>query len=338
MTSDADPARADLLHGGALDRVARRFPQACAPWIDLSTGVSPIVYPLSPAPVDALRALPSRTLEDAARGAAAHAFGAPGAHVRLTPGSSAAIAALARLPELRSAAIVSPTYGEHARAFAAAGKRVRASPGPETAAPEDALILVNPNNPDGRAWPRGTVLEMAERRSAAGLWTIVDEAFADFFPALSVAGAVRDSLNLVVIRSFGKAYGLAGLRLGAVIAPAHVLASLEDALGPWPVSAPALLAAREAYPDQAWRDRTRTELETRRDRLAGVIETAGLAIEGEALLFVTARIAGAHRVWTSLCEAGVYVRRFDEDRERLRFGLPADESGLERLAAALEGS
>lgn len=327
---------ADLIHGGALDLVARRFPEAPRPWVDLSTGVSPLAYPPPPFGAEELRGLPARSLEEEARQAAAAAFGACADHVRLTPGSSAAIAALARLPQLHGAAVLTPTYSEHARAFRATGKPVRAIRDPDPAAREEALVLVNPNNPDGRAWSRRSVLELAERRSLAGRWTIVDEAFADFFPEISVASCVGERLNLIVLRSFGKAYGLAGLRLGAVAAPASVLDHVEAGLGPWPVSTPALMAARLAYRDEAWRRRAKQALVQRRDDLCAILVRAGLEIEGDALLFVTARIDDAHRVWTRLCEAGVYVRRFEDDARRLRFGLPPDEAALARLTAALK--
>jgi cobalamin biosynthetic protein CobC len=286
--------------------------------------------------VKSLHKLPDRTLEKDAKRAAASAFGASLANVLLTPGSSAAIAAIARLPELRSAAIVTPTYSEHARAFGEAGKVVRRFAEPDAEAREDALVLVNPNNPDGRTWSRASVLELAERRSRTGRWTIIDEAFADFFPEISVASAVGEAFNLIVLRSFGKSYGLAGLRLGAVAAPRAVLTHVEACLGPWPISTPALLAAGRAYGDEAWRKQAKPALSQRRDRLGMLLQKAGFEIEGDALLFVSGRISGAHQVWTRLCEAGVYVRRFKDDAERLRFGLPADEGAFDRLAAALK--
>jgi len=326
---------ADLVHGGALDSVRTRFPDAPRPWIDLSTGVSPIRYPLEPVPAAALDDLPSEDLAHRARAAAARAFGAAPALTYLTPGSSAAIAALARLEEMAGAAIVSPTYSEHARAFALQGKPVRAIPEPDPAAQDAALVLVNPNNPDGRSWTRDEILAIVRCRSAAGRWTLVDEAFADFFPDHSVAGDVGPAHKLIVLRSFGKTYGLAGLRLGAVLAPPDILTRVKADLGPWPVSTPALLAACAAYPDTDWLVRTRAALATRRDQMCKLLRRSGFEIEGDGLLFVTGRRPHAHTVWTRLCKAGVYTRRFSDDVDRLRFGLPADAPAFDRLAAAL---
>ena len=328
----------DLKHGGALDQVARHFPQAPTPWIDLSTGVSPLSYPVEPLTAEGLRDLPTRALEDEARLAAATAFGASVNNVRLLSGSSVAIATMARFTAFRSAAIVAPTYSEHARAFVAVGKPVRTVSRHDADAPEDVLILVNPNNPDGQTLPRDAVLEIARRRTHQGRWTIVDEAFADFFPEVSVVAEAGAEYTLIVLRSFGKTYGLAGIRLGAIAAPQLVLDHVEASLGPWPVSTQALQAARQAYPDVSWRTRAKVDLMARRDRLATLLDAAGVEIEGDALLFVTGRIDCAHQVWTRLCEAGIYVRRFSDDDRRLRFGLPADEASFGRLAAALKGS
>ena len=197
----------------------------------------------------------------------------------------------------------------------------------------DIAVLVTPNNPDGRAVPPGPLLAEAARRAAAGRLVIVDEAFADFdgpsvIPALPAAG-------LAVLRSFGKAYGLAGLRLGFAIAPAPIAASIRAALGPWAVSGPALHAGLAALPDAVWRTAAAARLAADAARLDALLTSAGCAIVGGTRLFRLVRHPQAAAVADRLADAGILVRRFDYAPEWLRFGLPADEAAWGRLAAAL---
>jgi len=325
----------DLIHGGALDSMRQRFPDAPEPWLDLSTGISPISYPVSIPAAEYWRALPDAALYEQTRRAMAVSIKADAGQILLTPGSSAAIAALAGYAGFGSAAIVSPTYSEHEIAFDALGKPVRCVGGICEAVPEAVLSVVNPNNPDARLWPASDLLSLAHDRTRSGQWLIVDEAFADFYPEASVASQVAEGLNLIVLRSFGKAYGLAGLRMGAVVAPTLIRQHVTAHMGPWPVSTPALIAARQAYADEVWLARTRADLMARRDRLKALLQDAGLVLEGEALLFVSVRTDAAHRIWSSLAAAGIYVRRFSQDPQRLRFGLPENPQAFQRLERVL---
>ncbi|MCC5861571.1 MAG: threonine-phosphate decarboxylase [Gammaproteobacteria bacterium] len=334
----------DLLHGGSLDHLQRRFPAAPRPWLDLSTGISPYPYPLPQLPPALWQRLPDAALEEAAREAAAGFMGADPMQLVFTAGSQAGISLLPGLlagsSGALSVAIIRPTYSEHARAWRHAGARVLQVADLEAAldARAEIICLVNPNNPDARRWPQAQVLAAAHAQAARGGWLIVDEAFADFHPECSVAGCVASHPALIVLRSFGKTFGLAGLRLGALLGAPAILAAARHRQGPWPVAGPALEIARQAYTDTAWFTTARQRVLTQARGLRHLLEQAGLEIEGDVGLFVTARGAQAARTWDGLAHRGVYVRRFAEDRARLRFGLPPDQAAAQRLATALTHS
>lgn len=335
----------DLLHGGRLDHLQRRFTAAPRPWLDLSTGISPFPYPLPALPPPLWQRLPDAPLEQAAREAAATFMGADQAGLLFTAGSQAAISLLpgllpgqpGRPARIERVAIVTPTYSEHAAAWTQAGARVLPVNGLQAAlsAQPEVVCLVNPNNPDARRWSPDQVLAAATHQAGRGGWLIVDEAFADFHADVSVAAHAAAHPALIVLRSFGKTFGLAGLRLGALLASAEFLEGARRRQGPWPVSGPALEIARHAYADRAWFDATRQRVTASAQALRATLELAGLEIEGDASLFVTARCAHAARLWQGLARRGIYVRRFTEDRARLRFGLPPDEDALTRLRSAL---
>jgi cobalamin biosynthetic protein CobC len=311
-------------HGGRLAAAQARFPEAPQPWLDLSTGINPRPYPAPRASALARARLPDPEQLAALETAAAAAFGAQPAQVVAVPGSETAIRLLPALLGARRVAIGEPTYGAHAEAWAAAGAELGCAP--EAA---EAWVVVNPNNPDGRITPAAALLASAERR-----WTVVDEAFADCDPALSVAA--RAGGRLVVLRSFGKFYGLAGLRLGFVVADEALAARLRRLLGDWPVSAEAIAAGLAAYPDRDWAERTRARLARDAARLRDLLAGAGLQPLGGCPLFQLAGSREAGTVFERLARHGVLTRPFP-DGERLRFGLPGRARDWSRLAAGLAG-
>lgn len=311
-------------HGGRLAAAAAAFPAAPLPWIDLSTGINPRPYP-APAASRAARArLPDpealRTLE----AAAAASFGAPASRVTAVPGSETAIRLLPDLLGVRRVAIASDTYGGHAEAWGAAGAEVV-----EERGDAQAWVVVNPNNPDGRRTSADDLLT-----SAASRWTIVDEAFVETTPELSMAAQVGG--RLIVLRSFGKFFGLAGLRLGFVVADASITAKLRARLGDWPLSADAIVAGQAAYADTAWADRTRQRLARDAARLDRLLTGAGLEPLGGTSLFRLARARNARSLFLRLARAGVLCRPFDAP-DLLRFGLPGRPAEWARLAEALSG-
>lgn len=311
-------------HGGDLAAAEERWGRPAQGWLDLSTGINPWPYPVSGLPAEAWTRLPGATEEARLRRAAAHRFGCRADQVLAAPGTSALIAALPRIVPSGRVAILSPTYGEHAVAWRDAGHAVAEVASLAEAAGADVVVVVNPNNPDGR------VLTASDLPAASLL--VVDEAFADATPELSVAGHLRP--GLVVLRSFGKFYGLAGLRLGFALAEADILAQLAGQLGQWPVSGIALAVGAAALEDDDWAAATRAHLASMAARLDGVLGRAGFTVLGGTSLF---RLA-AHpdlSVYDRLGRAGILVRAFAGRPGILRFGLPPDEAALTRLADSL---
>lgn len=330
-TKPKTPAEAGgaLWHGGDLDAARRCFPDAPAPWIDLSTGINPWPYPLPPVPPQAWTRLPLASEDAALRTAAAAAYGAPSIdHIAAGPGSQALIQILPRLRPPGRVAVVGPTYAEHARAWALAGHEVTGI-GQLEDADADVVVAVNPNNPDGRILPRAVLLDLADRLAARRGWLVVDEAFADLHPQASVVDAARG--GLIILRSFGKAYGLAGLRVGFAVSDTVTARRLRDALGPWAVAGPALGIATAALNDRAWLAGMRETLSVSAARLDRALVGLGMTVVGGTSLFRLAEFADAPELYERFGRAGILVRRFAERPDRLRFGLPPDEAAWRRL-------
>ena len=303
-----------LRHGGDLGHARAAFGEPDGGWIDLSTGINPWPWPAPPLSPDALTRLPSEEGLDDLAAAAGRAFGSR----RALPvaGAQAAIQHLPHLLPPGNVAVVSPTYGEHAPAWEAAGHRVRRVAEPE---PADVLVVANPNNPDGRSWRPDALLAVD-----CGL-LVVDESFVDPTPGLSLAGHG----HVVVLRSFGKFYGLPGLRLGFALGPDGLLDRLEARLGPWPVSGPALEIGARAYRDEAWAAETRIRLERAAARLDEALAARGYEMLGGTPLFrFVAGEGGAAR----FARHGLWVRSFPDMPGRFRIGLPPDEAAWARLA------
>ncbi|TWF43405.1 threonine-phosphate decarboxylase [Neorhizobium alkalisoli] len=234
----------------------------------------------------------------------------------------------------RIAAVLSPTYAEHARAARMAGFSVTETDDLETLAAADLAVIVNPNNPTGRIVPKADLLALADVMRAKGGLLIVDEAFMDVSEAESVANAV-DAGGLVVLRSFGKFYGMAGLRLGFALAHPDIITRIEERLGPWAVSGPALHVASEALADTAWQQAMRKTLKAEATRLDAALASAGLAVLGGTSLFRLVRDPRAQALYRHLGEHGILTRRFEERPDDLRIGLP-EADGRARLEAALK--
>jgi cobalamin biosynthetic protein CobC len=318
------------LHGGDLAAAEALWGRPAQGWLDLSTGINPWPYPLPALAAEAWTRLPGAAEERALTGAAARRWHAPGPdRILAAPGSSALIQALPRLLPPGDMAVLGPTYGEHARAWAAAGHAVRRISSLDEVGGAAAVVVVNPNNPDGRT--------LAPDRLAAltggGRLVVADEAFADATPEGSAIPLLRP--GLVVLRSFGKFYGLAGLRLGFAVAEPALLDRLTAQLGPWPVSGPALAVGAAALGDEAWTTATRARLSDAASRLDAVLISAGLTIIGGTTLFRLAEHPLAGEVYQRLGRAGILVRAFADQPSRLRFGLPASEGDGARLRQAL---
>ncbi|MCJ8518781.1 cobalamin biosynthetic protein CobC [Pseudorhizobium tarimense] len=324
-----------IQHGGNLGRARQEFPSAPEPWIDLSTGINPYSYPHSPIPAKAFLRLPELDAVERLKGLAAAAYGAPSpAHIAVAPGTQILLPMLARLRATRgSAAILSPTYAEHAKAASQAGYQIKDTEDLSDLEAADLAIVVNPNNPTGRLLSRSALVALAITLAKRGGLLIVDEAFGEVSTGDSVADVVGDG-GLVVLRSFGKFFGMAGLRLGFALASPHQVRQLEDQLGPWAVSGPALHIATEALSDDRWKTEMKQKLREEAQRLDCLLQQFGILVAGGTSLFRYARHESAGFIYEHLGRHGILIRKFDGRPVDLRIGLP-HEHEWDRLKHAL---
>ncbi|MBY3039888.1 threonine-phosphate decarboxylase [Rhizobium laguerreae] len=340
---------APIAHGGGITAAAAAFGGRPDDWLDLSTGINPCPVALPDIPARAWHRLPDRHLVDEARRAARDHYGSGEILPLPVPGTQSVIQLLPRLIEDdriavtdnkvavtdKRIAVVSPTYGEYARAFASAGFAVDAVDDLAAIGSEHRLtVVVNPNNPDGRVWPTDTLIAAHDRMKAAGGLLVVDEAFGDTDPALSLASCAPQLSNLIIFRSFGKFFGLAGLRLGFAIAQDDILERFEDWLGPWAVSGPALSIAGSLLRSDV--SPIRGRIDERNAGLHAVLKGAGLQISGGTALFTLVADARAGDIYTHLCRHHILVRKFDYAPDWLRFGLTPDPAADRRLGEALQ--
>ncbi len=325
-------------HGGSLARAAERFAQAPRPWLDLSTGINPHAYPFSPLPATAFSRLPepAETRRLAEIAATAYGVGDP-ACIVCGPGTQILLPLVMRLVATGRAAVLSPTYAEHARAAALAGHRVIETEAFEALYDAELAIVVNPNNPDGRVASRERLLHLAAHQQAKGGLLVVDEAFMEVGPQNESVTADVERGGLVVLRSFGKFYGLAGVRLGFVLAQRNQADWLAAQLGPWAVSGPTVQIAQEALADEGWKTAMRAQLKMEAQELDSMLLNHGLSVEGGTSLFRFVRVAHATRLADWLGHHGILVRPFRFADNVLRIGLPGNDAGLMRLKAALAG-
>ncbi len=318
-----------LEHGGRLRRAAARYDIPLADWLDLSTGLNPHGYPVPPVPADAWLRLPED--DDGLEAAAAHYYGS--AQLLPVAGSQPAIQALPAVLQGERVRVLTPGYAEHAHAWRDRHARaVEADAIDAAVAHSDILVLVQPNNPTGVHYGRERLLDWHGRLARRGGWLVVDEAFIDTTPERSLV-PLAGTQGLVVLRSLGKFFGLAGARVGFVFAPPAVRTALAERLGPWTLSGPARWAARHALADDGWQAQARCTLQAAGARLKDLLDAHGLPACGPALFkyVASAQAAGLHE---ALAREGILIRRFDTP-PGVRFGLPPDEAGWARLDAAL---
>lgn len=321
MSLDAAQPHSDPAdHGGGLDAARRRFGGARADWIDLSTGINPVPFPLPDLPADCWTALPDQGAYDDLLAAARLFWQVPDAAALVAaPGTSALIAQLPGTVPAGRVRIPGPTYNEHARAFAAHGWT-------ESGDAAEALVLVNPNNPDGRLW--------TSTEADAG-FMVIDESFADIAPEVSLIGLAARP-GTVVLKGLGKFWGLAGLRLGFAIGDPAVIRRLSVLLGPWAVSGPALAIGTAALRDTVWAAEARVRLARDTARLDALLTAAGAEVVGGTDLFRLVRLRNPGLWHTVLARHRIWTRMFPYSTQWLRFGLPGSEAHWARLAKALE--
>jgi len=319
-------------HGGRLRLAAGHYGIRLGDWLDLSTGINPWGWPVPEPPRTAWSRLPED--DDGLEAAARDYYGTP--HLLAVAGSQAAIQALPSLRDHARVGLLHPGYSEHAHAWRRAGHRVASFPAErvdEAAAEADVLVLTHPNNPTGAGFATGRLLDWHAALVERGGWLVVDEAFMDPTPRASLAPFCPRP-GLLVLRSLGKFFGLAGARVGFVLAEPRLLAALATLLGPWAVNAPARWVATRALADRAWQENTRRSLPAAQDRLAALLARGGLPVAGGCALFQWVCTPRAARLQEGLARRGILVRLFS-DPPSLRFGLPAQESDWRRLETAL---
>ena len=316
-------------HGGNLDVACARFGGRIEDWIDLSTGINRQPYPVGELPLRSWTALPSRAEIEVLHEAARHTYGTA-APVLAVAGAQAAIQMLPQLAPIGRARILAPTYNEYAPVLSAAGWQVEEVGDLDALAEGDLAVVVNPNNPNGLRHNSNALLALTSRVKRL----IIDESFADATPGASLA-AEAGRLGLLILRSFGKFYGLAGLRLGFVLGNAADVAALASMAGPWPVSGAAIEIGQRALRDRNWADTTRARLARDAARLDVLAKGAGWTLVGGTPLFRLYETGDATAAQERLARAKIWSRIFGNRAGWLRLGLPGDKTEWTRLAAAL---
>ncbi len=322
-----------LEHGGRLRNAALEYGIAEADWLDLSSGLAPWPFPVPDIPLRAWARLPET--DDGLEQAACDYYGA--AQVLPVAGSQMAIQLLPRLRRAGKVGVLSPCYAEHAQAWRRNGYIVR-----EVLESEvdffldslDVLVVVNPNNPTGLSLTPARLLDWHARLAQRGGWLVVDEAFMDNTPHLSLA-PFANQIGLIVLRSFGKFFGLAGVRLGFVLAERKLLKLLAEQVGPWAVSGPTRVLGQACLTDTDGHTRQRIRTDEAGERLALLLEQYGFKPQGGCALFQWLIAECAEALHEFMARRGILLRLFTHNSS-VRFGLPADEADWLRLEQALE--
>jgi cobalamin biosynthesis protein CobC len=320
-----------LEHGGNLQQAAQQYGRPLADWLDLSTGINPQHYPIAALPAALFHRLPAAA--DSLHAMAKAYYGAP--HVLACAGSQAALQVLPRLRAPCHVAMPRTMYQEHAHAWQQAGHQVHffeQSPDDVLLQQCEVLLVCNPNNPTGQKYAAETLLAWHAALARRGGWLVVDEAFMDSTPQHSLASQSGQA-GLWVLRSLGKFFGLAGLRVGFLLGEPSALAQVAALLGPWTLAGPSQYLAELALADRSWQQQMRAQLPVQSANLAQLLTQHGLTPYGGTDLFQYVQHPCAHQFHQSLAQHGVWTRYFAAP-QALRFGLPS-EADWPRLAQAL---
>ncbi|NVK87585.1 MAG: pyridoxal phosphate-dependent class II aminotransferase [Gammaproteobacteria bacterium] len=312
------------VHGGRLEQIKQSFPSIAEEWIDLSTGISPRSYPIVELPPECFSRLPEhyRELEQAAQNYyRIHTLTA-------VPGSQAAIKVLPKVFQhlIKSHAVYCPAIGyqEHAWAWQDAGFEVRRYQKWGSLLKDShskIVVLINPNNPSTETIDIKQIQSLANQISNSNGYLIIDEAFADCMMH-DETDAWSSMTNVIRLKSLGKFFGLAGLRVGFVAAAPKILQRISDCIGPWAIAGPSAYSATRALQDKLWQQQQRAHLEQQSLRLQQLLQQHYQVEVRRLPLFCYFEHKAAQQQWQQLCKLGVYVRLCD-DHQALRFGLPA---------------
>ena len=322
-------------HGGNIDSAMAQYGGTAAGWIDLSTGINRQPYPVPDLPLAAWTMLPTDAAMDAMLLAVRQHYQTD-APALAVAGAQAAIQIIPRLPQpagRKLARVLAPTYNEHRATLHAAGWQVQEVSRLEDLAGADLAVVVNPNNPDGQTHSPADLRALLPETGRL----VVDESFGDIAPDLSML-PYAGLPGLLILRSFGKFWGLAGVRLGLVFAAAPDIADLRAMAGPWAVSGAALTIGQTAYRDMIWATNTRNRLHGEVTRIDALARAAGWHVSGGTALFRLYHTPDAAAAQARLARAHIWSRIFPWHPNWLRLGLPGSEAEWARLAAALDAN
>jgi cobalamin biosynthetic protein CobC len=355
--SDIQPTeQSPINHGGAVDRAASRYGIPASDWLDLSTGINPIAYPVPDIDSVHWQRLPLASELDGLKAAAKSYYNLPSTdHLVCAPGTQALIQMIPFWLNDRMAGhaatqvhVMGPTYGEHERCWRRAGYQCQihqtepdnriamASDILATAEAGTVIILVNPNNPDGAMFAPADIFKLGKFADARNCWLVVDEAFMDCQPDQSVCSRIDQLHTTIVLRSFGKFFGLAGARLGCAVMDRNLATDLENRVGPWAIPGPTMVVGAQAFSDTQWQQQSRTRLKADATRLDDLVtNNSNLALYGGTDLFRYYESKGCVALADHLGQRGILVRLFDHDANKVRFGLPGTEAEWQRLLEAM---
>jgi len=324
------------LHGGRLNAAAERYGIPRAQWLDLSTGINPNGWPVPPLPPEVFSRLPEE--DDGLQQAAVDYYGSR--DLLLVPGSQAAIQALPHWFRQQYGramiGVLTPAYAEHGFHWQQQGHVLQPLAADEIDAGIDELdvvVLINPCNPSGVRFSPEQLRGWHARLARRGGWLLVDEAFIDATPGQSL---IVDPMpeGLIVLRSLGKFFGLAGIRVGAVLAPENVREGMSRTIGPWAISSPARWVARQALIDRCWQQCMEKMLNNQGARLKALLEKCFGRPVASTALFAYLETQQAPNVAHLCAQAGILIRSFEQP-SALRFGLPGNEAEWQRLEQVL---
>jgi len=323
-----------LEHGGNLAAASQQYNIPLNDWLDLSTGINPNGWPVPEhLPNTIWSHLP---IEYDGLLTAAQAYYQCD-DLLAVPGSQAAIQALPRMRQQCRVGLLTPAYAEHAHAWRQAGHNVIEldSSAIDDALPElDVLVIINPNNPTAELFSPSQLLAWHQQLAQRGGWLIVDEAFMDATPEYSLLNK-NPVEGLIILRSIGKFFGLAGLRVGFVFALPKLLNALTELLGPWPIAQASRYITTLALSDTDWQQQQRQTLPLSSKRLSNLLTRYNLLPTAGCSLFQWVCSGQAEQYHQQLVQQGIFTRLFKQPAS-LRFGLPKTESDWQRLTQALE--
>lgn len=326
-------------HGGNLDVAKQLFPHVTVPWLDLSTGINPFSYPIPSIDTGLYQHLPMQAHEEALKDVAARYYGCINKdYVAIAPGTQILIALMPYVIPVHEVCVLCPTYGEHLFSWQHAGVKLSKIYDLDTFVkcaqkPKRIGVICNPNNPDGRLLSKERLNFILGKWNGMGNYLMIDEAYMDFVNESMVSAFPCD--HLIILRSFGKTYGLAGLRVGFLLAQPKIIQKIQYLLGHWCVGGPALHIAMLALQDYQWFTETKQRLCEQQERLNKLLASYKLSCIGGTLLYRLIHYENATSLWYHLASQGIWLRRFDYNHTWLRWGLLYKESDWQRVKMGL---